>query len=168
MAGIEDLPSEVIEEILLLLDPTDVAQFAQTCSDYYALVYGQEDQHLWRELYLRQPLDDPRRSYTSLGHPLPAIDWKSQLQRIMRAAVSNGNDLQHDGQSPSRPIPDVSTVQQEGSVNEEDRSAQAQNEEEETMDYIQGWMGGTEETDLSETTEEDAKLRSTLHIRKKT
>ena len=85
MAGIEDLPSEVIEEILLLLDPTDVAQFAQTCSDYYALVYGQEDQHLWRELYLRQPLDDPRRSYTSLGHPLPAIDWKSQLQRIMRA-----------------------------------------------------------------------------------
>ncbi|KAI0715635.1 hypothetical protein C8T65DRAFT_643498 [Cerioporus squamosus] len=87
MTNIVDLPPEVIEQILLLLDPTDVAQFAQTCSDNYALVYHGEDQHLWRELYLRQPFDDPRRSYTPLGRPLQAteIDWKTQLQRIMRA-----------------------------------------------------------------------------------
>ncbi|RPD77628.1 hypothetical protein L226DRAFT_458664 [Lentinus tigrinus ALCF2SS1-7] len=84
MAGLEYLPSEVVEEILLLLDPRDVAQFAQTCSDYHALVYDQEDQHLWRELYLQQPFDDPRRTVTSLGRPVSAIDWKTELQRIMR------------------------------------------------------------------------------------
>ncbi|KAI0754793.1 hypothetical protein C8Q80DRAFT_1141147 [Daedaleopsis nitida] len=85
MISIEDLPVEVLEQILLMLDPLDVAQFAQTRSDYYAIVYTQEDQHLWRELYLQQPFDDPRRCLDSLGRPFKAIDWKSQLQRIMRA-----------------------------------------------------------------------------------
>ncbi len=86
MAGLEDLPIEVLEHILLLLDPIDVAQFAQTCSVHHFLLYGGPDsQHMWRELYLRQPFDDPRRCYTPLGRPLQKIDWKLRLQRIMRA-----------------------------------------------------------------------------------
>lgn len=82
---IEDLPIEVFEQILLLLDPTDVARVAQSCSTFYAHIYNQEDQHLWRELYLLQPFDDPRKSCDSLGRPVTTIDWKTELQRIMRA-----------------------------------------------------------------------------------
>ncbi|KAI0372338.1 hypothetical protein BV20DRAFT_964483 [Pilatotrama ljubarskyi] len=86
MAKLGDLPIEVVEHILLLLDPVDVAQFSQTCSAYHALLYGNpEDQHLWRELYLRQPFDDLRHCYTPLGRPLRNIDWRSKLQGIMRA-----------------------------------------------------------------------------------
>ncbi|KAH9851741.1 hypothetical protein C2E23DRAFT_828981 [Lenzites betulinus] len=86
MARLEDLPIEVLEQALVLLDPIDIAQFSQTCSAYHALVYGDpEDQHLWRELFLRQPFDDPRKCLTSLGRPLSTIDWRLQLQRVIRA-----------------------------------------------------------------------------------
>ncbi|EIW59282.1 uncharacterized protein TRAVEDRAFT_121446 [Trametes versicolor FP-101664 SS1] len=86
MAKLGDLPIEVLEQILLVLDPIDVAQFVQTCSAYRFLLYGGPDnQHLWRELYLRQPFDDLRQCYTPLGRPLQEIDWRSQLQRVMRA-----------------------------------------------------------------------------------
>ncbi|KAI0335715.1 hypothetical protein GY45DRAFT_1316414 [Cubamyces sp. BRFM 1775] len=86
MAKLDDLPVEVLEQILLLLDPVDVAQFSQTCSQYYALLYHDpEDQHLWRGLYLQQPFDDLRQCYTPLGRPLQKIDWKTHLQRIIRA-----------------------------------------------------------------------------------
>ncbi|KAI0667709.1 hypothetical protein C8Q78DRAFT_1052179 [Trametes maxima] len=86
MAKIQNLPLEVLEQILLLLDPLDVSQFSQTCTAYHALLYGDPtDQHLWRELYLRQPFDDLRKCFTSLGSPPKQIDWKSRLQRIMRA-----------------------------------------------------------------------------------
>lgn len=85
MVNIEDLPVEVIEHILLLLDPLDVAQLAQTNRNFNALIYHQDDQHLWRELYLGEPFDDPRKCRTSLGYPIRDIDWKTQLQRIIRA-----------------------------------------------------------------------------------
>ena len=86
MASIDNLPVEVFENIVLLLDPLDVAKLSQTCTAYYHLIYlSEESQHLWRELYLEQPFDDLRRCYTSLGRPLQPIDWKTQLQRIIRA-----------------------------------------------------------------------------------
>ena len=85
MAVITDLPIELIEHIILCLDPLDAARFAQTCSAYSALLYTPDDQHMWRELYLLQPFDDLRECRTSLGRPLPTIDWKLQLQRILRA-----------------------------------------------------------------------------------
>ncbi|KAI0769093.1 hypothetical protein BD413DRAFT_559642 [Trametes elegans] len=92
MAKLNDLPFEVLEDILLLLDPVDVAQFSQTCSTYHDLIYGDpDDQHLWRELYLRQPSDDPRQCYTSLGRPVRTVNWKSQLQRLMRARTILAN-----------------------------------------------------------------------------
>lgn len=85
MANIDHLPVEVVEHIILFLDPIDVSKLSQTHSAYYNLISHAEDEHLWRELYLLQPFDDPRKCYTSLGRPLERIDWKGQLQRIMRA-----------------------------------------------------------------------------------
>ncbi|TBU59055.1 hypothetical protein BD310DRAFT_850189 [Dichomitus squalens] len=86
MAGIDNLPLEVFEQIIVLLDPIDVATLSQTRSAYYHLIYpSEDDQHLWRELYLQQPFDDLRRCHTSLGRPLQPIAWKTTLQRIIRA-----------------------------------------------------------------------------------
>ncbi len=85
MSDIDHLPVEILEEIVFFLDPIDVAKLSQTRSAYYNLIYHAEDEHLWRELYLQQPFDDPRKCYTSLGRPLERIDWKDRLQRIMRA-----------------------------------------------------------------------------------
>ncbi len=85
MAHISNLPIEVFDQILFLLDPVDVAHLAKTCSIFYAHIYNQGDQYLWRELYLLQPFDDLRHVHTSLGHPVTSIDWKHELQRIIRA-----------------------------------------------------------------------------------
>jgi F-box-like len=81
------LPPEILDEILFLLDPLDVASFAQTCKKYYNFVYRPGDNHLWRGLYLAQPLDDPRCSLTPrLDRISPKdIDWKTSLQAFIRA-----------------------------------------------------------------------------------
>ncbi|CAL1712181.1 unnamed protein product [Somion occarium] len=86
MAVIQDLPLELIQQLLLELDPLDVANVSQTCTTYAALVYDPHGISFWRELYLRQPFDDPRTCYTELGDPVgPPIDWKTRLKRIIRA-----------------------------------------------------------------------------------
>ena len=86
-----DLPPETLEDVLVQSDPLDVAAFAQTCRFTRALVYHTSDQHLWRVLYLAQPLDDPRRCVSHAGRPhpspltAPGPDWKRELQRFVRA-----------------------------------------------------------------------------------
>lgn len=85
-SAIHTLPPELIETILVLLDPTEVASFSQTCREFNLLIYNSPDQSLWRALYLAQPLDDPRQCVTHLGDPLPTeFDWRYELQRIIRA-----------------------------------------------------------------------------------
>lgn len=81
------LPPEIIEQVLFFLDPLDVATFSKTCKAFYALIYRTPDNHLWRALYLAQPLDDPRRSITPrLDSIAPErIDWKGSLQALIRA-----------------------------------------------------------------------------------
>lgn len=82
------IPPEIIEQVLLFLDPLDVASFSQTCKSFYDLVYPSQDNHLWRTLYLAQPFDDPRRALTSHLDRPPSesnIDWKGSLQAIVRA-----------------------------------------------------------------------------------
>ncbi len=81
------IPSEVIERVLLLLDPLDVASFSQTSKQCYNLIYHSWDNHLWRELYLAQPFDDPRLARTSLLEPISveSINWMRSLQAIIRA-----------------------------------------------------------------------------------
>lgn len=81
------IPPEIIEQVLLFLDPLDVAIFSQTCRNFYDLVYCSQDSHLWRALYLAQPFDDPRQSVTPHLERIPheSIDWKGSLQAIIRA-----------------------------------------------------------------------------------
>ncbi|EMD40152.1 hypothetical protein CERSUDRAFT_122222 [Gelatoporia subvermispora B] len=81
-----DLPPEIIEQVILECDPLDVSRLAQTCSALRSLIYDPESQHVWRVLYLTQPLDDPRRCVTQLGYSTPQeVDWRAELQRVIRA-----------------------------------------------------------------------------------
>ncbi|KAK7681650.1 hypothetical protein QCA50_015384 [Cerrena zonata] len=94
MASVQDLPIEIIQQILLEADPLDVASFSRTCHAYHSIIYDPPNStSFWRELYLRQPLDDPRKCYNELGNPVyndtdPSnivVDWKGRLQRFTRA-----------------------------------------------------------------------------------
>ena len=79
-----DLPTEIIEEILVQCDPIEVAKAAQTCSALRTLIYNSQDSKLWRDLYLGEPLDDLRKCVSQHGQPAQ-VDWKWDLQRIVRA-----------------------------------------------------------------------------------
>jgi hypothetical protein len=82
------IPSEVIEGILCHTDPVDVAAFSQTSKAYHDVVYNPDDQKLWRELYLKLPLDDPRECINTLGKSQRglSVDWKTELQDFVRAS----------------------------------------------------------------------------------
>lgn len=104
------LPHELVEEILVLCDPVDVARVAMSCKRMYGIVYGdvpgqgegrRRRKTFWRALYLAQPLDDLRTCVDRLGVPRVAtpsqsssqldseddggIDWQDELQKIIRA-----------------------------------------------------------------------------------
>lgn len=91
------LPTEIVEQALALCHPRDVASFAQTCRAARSLVYNTTDQHLWRQLFLLFPFDDPRK--TSQGFQDIQFDWKTKLQyrvhaeMIARSAQSTPKDL---------------------------------------------------------------------------
>jgi hypothetical protein len=85
MLHLLDFPPELLEQLLLELDPIDVAYASQTCRALYNIVYSPSSDLFWRRLYLRLPLDDPRTCLTPLGAPRPPIAWRSALQRLVRA-----------------------------------------------------------------------------------
>ncbi|TCD68516.1 hypothetical protein EIP91_010572 [Steccherinum ochraceum] len=83
-----DIPPEVLEQIILELEPLDVAQLSQCSTLLAAVIYDPTSQLLWRKLYLAQFLDDPRECITPLGEPASQdFDWKRSLQRIARAKI---------------------------------------------------------------------------------
>ena len=82
---ITDLPLEVLERVLLMSDPLDVAYTAQTCRHFRGLIYTTDDERFWRALYLSGPFDDPRKAVTYLGSRRSGINWREELQRIIRA-----------------------------------------------------------------------------------
>ncbi|KAG2046576.1 hypothetical protein BDR06DRAFT_964924 [Suillus hirtellus] len=84
-ARITDLPLEVLEHILVILDPLDVASTAQVCRLFRGLVYSADDEHFWRALYLAQSFDDPRQAVSYLGNRRTDIKWREELQNIIRA-----------------------------------------------------------------------------------
>lgn len=88
-----DLPLDMLELIVLELDPLDVAAVSQTCSACYAYIYHSPDtERLWRILYLSQPLDDLRQCYDHLGYPRTGkVDWMAELQRAIRARTVIGD-----------------------------------------------------------------------------
>ncbi|KIK78769.1 hypothetical protein PAXRUDRAFT_16695 [Paxillus rubicundulus Ve08.2h10] len=85
MPAIVDLPLELIEYIILILDPSDVSYIAQASRLFREIVYGPNEQQFWRSMYLAQPLDDPRKAVTRLGSPRKDINWRVELQRIIQA-----------------------------------------------------------------------------------
>ncbi|KAJ3744490.1 hypothetical protein DFH05DRAFT_1525539 [Lentinula detonsa] len=86
---IYDLPTEIIEEILILCDPIEVGMISCCSQLFYNLIYnsrGDSSQHLWRALYLAQPFDDPTRCVSHHGRPrVGEFNWRSELQAIIRA-----------------------------------------------------------------------------------
>ncbi|KAH9936501.1 uncharacterized protein B0H18DRAFT_974101 [Fomitopsis serialis] len=93
MPAITDLPLDVLEQIILELDPLDVAAISQTCSAFSTYIYSSSDtERLWRTLYLSQPLDDLRKCYDQLGNPHAGpVDWMRHLQRAIRARTIIGD-----------------------------------------------------------------------------
>lgn len=85
MTTLADLSLEIIDCLLFALDPLDIARVSQTSRFFYEIIYGPLNRQFWRGLYLAQPLDDPRKAVTRLGHCRDDIDWKEELQRIVRA-----------------------------------------------------------------------------------
>ncbi|KAI6102344.1 hypothetical protein EDD16DRAFT_365202 [Pisolithus croceorrhizus] len=70
MARIIDLPLELLEYILYMLDPLDVSRIAQSNRLFRRIVYLTPNyQRFWRGLYLAESLDDPRDTVTYLGNP---------------------------------------------------------------------------------------------------
>ncbi|KAG5653754.1 hypothetical protein H0H81_010841 [Sphagnurus paluster] len=93
MAGLLILPQEIVEDLLLYLDPIDIARISGCCNLLRLVVYNPNDQALWRALYLQQPFDDPRKCVSINGTARDHIDWKVSLQRLIRArtVVSSPN-----------------------------------------------------------------------------
>ncbi|KAI0086927.1 hypothetical protein BDY19DRAFT_957399 [Irpex rosettiformis] len=87
MQSLLDAPPEILEQILLELDPLDVSSVSQTCTALHDHIYDPSNELLWRDLYLSMPLDDPRRCFDPLGNPIKHEDihWRESLQRIIRA-----------------------------------------------------------------------------------
>lgn len=80
-----DIPSEIIEHALTFLHPIDIAKFSQTCHLAHTLVYRTADSHLWRQLFLLYPFDDPRP--VGFPHADVPYDWMGELQRRIKAEL---------------------------------------------------------------------------------
>jgi hypothetical protein len=87
------IPGEITERTLTFLHPLDVSKFSQTCRSARTLVYGAADQHLWRQLFLAYPFDDPRKAVNRLT-VVPEPDWKAELQRRVRSELI-AFDIEH-------------------------------------------------------------------------
>jgi F-box domain len=81
------LPWEVVEHTLTFCSPLDVHAFALTSRHAYELVHGTASSHLWRQLFLFYPFDDPRISLRARDDPqfMRTFDWRLELQRRIMA-----------------------------------------------------------------------------------
>lgn len=89
---IDILPTEIIEHMLTLCAPRDVASFAQTCRLARLVIYKSSDHHLWRELFLAAQFDDLRSS-PNLS-PEHRVDWQAELKdRVEAELILGGSDV---------------------------------------------------------------------------
>lgn len=93
MATLLDLPPEILEQILLELDPIDVAAVSQTCVILSTIPYSASSDLFWRKLYLELALDDPRECVNAMGDPILEFNWKRELQRLIRARAIVNNPV---------------------------------------------------------------------------
>jgi len=85
-ATVFPIPDEITEYTLTFLHPIDIAHFSQTCHLAYALVYGAPDQHLWRQLFLAHPFDDPRNA-SNHQNTCTLYNWRAELQQRVQAEL---------------------------------------------------------------------------------
>jgi len=139
--GVLDIPPEVAEHALGFATPQAVASFSQTCRIARTIVYN-EEQHLWRRLYLLAPFDYPQQhdmqtegSSSEVGADSGTrFNWKSELQKRVQAA------------RVVRAFPDVSsdekvqalTVLVEAVWNASPMQRELEDKEEESQDLI--WL----------------------------
>jgi hypothetical protein len=111
IGGFMSLPHELVQKILVLCDPLDVAMISMSCRRMWEVVYGDLDvekrrrerregrgfgwgeRSFWRSLYLAQPLDDPRVSVNRIGISV------SQLRKssFSSSSVAMDGQLEDDG-----------------------------------------------------------------------
>lgn len=96
------IPVELTEHCLSFCSPVDVANFSQINHRANYVVYKSDDQHLWRQLFLSYPFDDPRESLQARGHPevSAGIDWRYEIQRRLttEAVAFAGEKRAHERQ----------------------------------------------------------------------
>ncbi|KAG6830573.1 hypothetical protein H0H92_016024 [Tricholoma furcatifolium] len=77
------LPTEVLEQLFTHLDPVEASRMSQCCQLLRQVLY--DNQLIWRELYLRLPLDNPMRCVSMQGERRGSFDWKGAIQKFVRA-----------------------------------------------------------------------------------
>ncbi|KZO92901.1 hypothetical protein CALVIDRAFT_540580 [Calocera viscosa TUFC12733] len=82
-AHLLNLPQEILESTLLLLDPLDVVSCIKACGKLRSVVYNEHTDYMWRAMVLNL-FDDPRER--AEGEPAPdTVDWMALLQARIRA-----------------------------------------------------------------------------------
>lgn len=85
-ANIHSLPPELIERTLIFTvatnSPSSIANFSETCHQFYDLVHHPTDTHLWRQVFLVM-FDDPREAGRVLGKKVEGYDWKGEFMKRM-------------------------------------------------------------------------------------
>lgn len=109
VTGLLYIPPEIVHHILAnFCQPRDLATFSKVCRTCHGLVYGSDDQFLWRELFLNL-YDDPRKSVRTLvseegSSSAVSFNWKDELQRRTEAEMvaRQSQDVEPNEHVPER------------------------------------------------------------------
>jgi hypothetical protein len=90
-------PTEVVQHALTFCHPFDVAAFSKSCRKAHDVIFGTNDQYLWRALFLALPFDDPHHTLQARYIPrfVDTFDWKVELQKrfLAEAILMAGDNL---------------------------------------------------------------------------
>ncbi|KAF2143588.1 uncharacterized protein K452DRAFT_285624 [Aplosporella prunicola CBS 121167] len=75
MTCIFDLSNELLQHVLLHVEPTDLGRLSRTCQTFHTFIKG--NHLLWKETYLRY-FDNPPR-----GKDDPEVSWETELPRFV-------------------------------------------------------------------------------------
>ncbi|KAF9260604.1 hypothetical protein L218DRAFT_1079276 [Marasmius fiardii PR-910] len=82
MPLMDRIPPELSARILSFCDPSDLATFSQVSAHSRNLVYGTEDQYIWRHVFLNT-FDEPGAG-DQITHTAEPLDWRKELQKRIR------------------------------------------------------------------------------------
>ncbi|KAK7058345.1 hypothetical protein VNI00_001976 [Paramarasmius palmivorus] len=90
--SLQDIPPELSARILSFCEARDLARFSLTCRLARDLIYGTEDQYLWREVFLNT-FDDPRQALRICAtdeesSSAVCVNWRLELQKRTEAQLT--------------------------------------------------------------------------------